>query len=145
MKRIMICTFLLLASNAHAQSLERTATYQAVTANPPVGISRLRVTPVYGGRYSIVLTVIAPNRTQHTGHIQGLATRDGDRFTLSVANFQPDGNLDSPPLCTLVIEVRNSSAKVISENYCAAYHGAGASFFEEGQNLVRVPFEVNYD
>lgn len=141
MRRIVICTFLLLASNAHAQpsASEPTATYQAVTANSPVGISRLRVTPVSTDRYAIDLQVVAPNRTQHTGRIQGLATRDGDRFTLSLANFQPDGNLDSPPLCTLVIEANKTSAKVMSEDYCAAYHGAGASFFEQGQNLVRVP------
>jgi hypothetical protein len=141
MKRTVICTFLLLASNAYAQSSasEPTATYQAVTANSPVGISRLRVTPVSADRYAIDLSIVAPNRTQHTGHIQGLATRDGDRLTLNLANFQPDGNLDTPRLCTLVIDVNNTSAKVISVDYCAGYHGAGASFFEQGQNLVRVP------
>jgi hypothetical protein len=141
MKRIGISTFLLLVfiARTQASALEPTVTYQATTASSPIGISRLRVTPVSSDMYAIDFSVVAPNRTQHTGHIQGLATRDGERLTLNLANFQPDGNLDTPRLCTLVIEVSNTSAKVISEDYCAGYHGAGASFFEQGQNLVRVP------
>jgi hypothetical protein len=140
MKRIVIGIFLLFKSVAHAQtSVSETMTYQAVTAASPTAVSRLRVTPVDSNGYAIDFSVVAPTRTQHTGHIQGFATRNGDRIILRVPNFLPDGNLDRPPLCTLVIDVNETSAKVVSEYNCAFYCGAGASFFEQGQNLLRVP------
>lgn len=141
MKRFAACAFLLIETIGCAQAAPpETITYQAVTAYSPEGISRLRVTPVdENNGYEIDLFVIAPNQTQHTGHIQGFATLDGERLTLTVPNTLPDGTLDKPPLCTLIIEVNEKRAKVASEKGCAFHAGAGASFFEQGQNLVRVP------
>lgn len=137
---IAIGCFMFAASIAHAQaSSERTLTYEAITANSPVGISRLRVTQVDVGAYAIDFSIVAPNRTQHRGHIQGLATRDGDNLILKVPNFQPDGNLDHPLLCTLVIDVEETRAKVVSEHQCAGFGGAAASFVEQGRNLIRMP------
>lgn len=115
-----------------------TVTYQAITASDPEGISRLRLTPMDDGSYAINLSVVAPNRTQHTGHIQGRAIRQGDQLTLIIPNFLPDGDLDQPPLCTLVIQLSQANARVVSEHACAFYHGAGASFVEQGQHLQRV-------
>jgi hypothetical protein len=123
-------------------SSPQTITYQAITANSPIGISRLRVTQVESNAYVIDFSIVAPNRTQHTGHIQGLATKDGSQLTLKVPNFQPDGNVEHPALCTLVIDVDDTHATVVSEHRCAGFGGAAASFVEQGRKLARV-FQKN--
>ncbi|MBC7685450.1 MAG: hypothetical protein H7176_09505 [Bdellovibrionales bacterium] len=127
-------------STAYAHtSRPQTLTYEAITAISPVGISRLRVTELDIGDYALDFSIVAPNKTQHTGHIQGLATKHGNRFILKVPTFQPDGNVDHPFLCRLVVDVNETGAKVVSEQGCAGFSGAAASFFEQGQNLVRMP------
>ena len=129
----------MLGTLAHAQSLSpQTVTYEAVTATSPIGVSRLRVTPVATGTYAVDFSIVAPNPTQHTGHLRGLATSDGDRLTLRVPIFRDDGVLDNPSLCTLVINTSEARAKVITEDRCAGFSGAAASFVEQGQNLTRV-------
>jgi hypothetical protein len=142
-RRLIICVFMLLGTVAHAQSSSpQTVTYEAVTASSPVGVSRLRVTPVATGAYAVDFSIVAPNPTQHTGHIRGLATRDGDRLTLRVPVFRDDGVLDTPSdtpsLCTIVINTNEARANVITEDQCAGFSGAAASFAEQGQKLVRV-------
>jgi hypothetical protein len=117
----------------------QTLTYEGGTANSPTGISRLRVTQVDINAYAVDFSIVAPNRTQHTGHIQGLATKEGRLLTLKVPIFQPNGVIDHPSLCTLVIDADDTHAKVVSEDKCAAFGGAAADFVEQGRNLVRVP------
>jgi hypothetical protein len=137
---VVVGGLILATSTTWAQtSSPQTVTYQAITANSPVGVSRLRVTQVESNAYVIDLSIVAPNRTQHTGHIQGLATKDGTRLTLKVPNFQPDGNVDHPALCTLVIDIDDTHARVLSEHQCAGFGGAAASFVEQGRDLVRAP------
>ena len=138
--RVVIGGLVLATATAFAQtSSSETLTYEAITANSPVNISRLRVTQVDANGYAIDLSIVAPNRTQHTGHIQGLATREGSHLTLKVPNFQPDGKIDHPSLCTLVVDLNETRAAVVSAENCAGFHGAAASFVEQGRNLVRVP------
>jgi hypothetical protein len=138
-RRLIFCVVALLGTVVHAQtSGPQTVTYEAVTATSPVGISRLRVTPVATSAYAVDFSIIASNPTHHTGHIRGLATGDGDRLTLRVPIFRDDGILDNPSLCTLVINTSEAQAKVATEDRCASFHGAAASFVEQGQNLRRV-------
>ncbi|MCC2974823.1 hypothetical protein [Massilia sp. IC2-476] len=113
--------------------------YEAVTAQAPRGVSRLILTPIEGGAVALDLRIVAPNPTQHKGHIQGLATREGMRYTLKAANFIEDGSLDDPKPCTLLIEADANRARVVSAEHCSGFHGAAASFMEQGQDLVRVP------
>jgi hypothetical protein len=137
--RVAIGALVLATTTVLAQtSSPETLTYEAITANSPVGISRLRVTQVETNTYAIDFSIVAPNRTQHTGHIQGLATRKGEHLTLKVPNFQPNGKIDYPSLCTLVIAVDETRAQVVSEEKCAGFGGAATSFVEQGRNLVRV-------
>ena len=137
---IFIGSLLLITAAASAQPSDpQTVTYEAVTANSPTGISRLRVTKVDDNGYAIDFSIVAPNRTQHTGHIQGLATKDGRLLTLRVPNFQPDGVIDHPALCTLVIDADDTRAQVVNEDKCAGFHGAAADFAEQGRKLIRVP------
>ena len=139
MRRLIICVFMLSGTVAQAQtSGPQTVTYEAVTATSPVGISRLRVTPLDTSAYAVDFSIVAPNQTQHTGRIRGLATRDGDRLTLRVPIFREDGILDSPSLCTMVINTNEAQANVITEDRCAGFSGAAASFVEQGQKLMRV-------
>ena len=139
MYRTVVGTLMLAASVAHAGAPSApTVTYEAVTATAPVGISRLRVTPVGSRDYAIDFSIVAPNSTQHVGHIQGLATQDGMRLTLRVPIFRESGHLDHPSLCTLVIEADDARARVVSAHQCSAFHGAAAGFVEQGQHLVRV-------
>lgn len=138
--RVVIGGLVLATSAAHAQTSSlQTLTYEAITANSPVGISRLRVTQVEANAYAIDFSIVAPNRTQHTGHIQGLATKEGNRLTLKVPNFQPDGNIDYPSLCTLLVDFDDTRAEVVSENHCSGFGGTATSFVEQGRNLMRVP------
>jgi hypothetical protein len=59
---------------------------------------------------------------------------------MKVPNFLPNGAIDQAvSLCTLVIDVYESHAQVMSEHQCAGFGGAGASFVEQGRNLRRVP------
>jgi hypothetical protein len=137
---IFIGSLGLITAAASAQPSDpQTITYEAVTANSPTGISRLRVTKVDDNAYAIDFSIIAPNRTQHTGHIQGLATKNGRLLTLRVPNFQPNGAIDRPALCTLVIDADDARAEVVKEDKCAGFHGAAADFAEQGRNLIRVP------
>nr|WP_314605455.1 hypothetical protein [uncultured Janthinobacterium sp.] len=139
-KRIVIGAFVLATATAYAQiSSSNTLTYEAITANSPVGISRLRVTQVETNTYAIDFSIVAPNPTQHTGHIQGLATREGSRLTLKTPIFQENGKIDHPSLCTLVLDLDETRAKVVSENDCAGFGGAATNFVEQGRNLVRIP------
>ena len=140
MHRTLICTLMLAGSAAYAQApAAPTATYEAaVTSYLAVSISRLRVTQVDSGAYAVDLLVVAPNLTQHRGHVQGLANLVGGRLILRVPNFMDNGDLDHPPLCTLVLEANETHARVVSADHCTGFHGAAASFMEQGQNLVRV-------
>jgi len=140
MYRFVISAFMLFGSVAQAQTTNlQTLTYESVTANAPAGISRLRLTQVDSSTYAVDFSIVAPNRTQHRGHIQGLATRGGNRLVLRVPNFREDGSLELHPLCTLVIDAHEGFAKVVSEHQCSGLHGAGASFVEQGKNLLHVP------
>lgn len=137
---IFIASLWHITAAASAQPFDsQTVTYEAVTANSPTGISRLRVTKVDDNGYAIDFSIVAPNRTQHTGHIQGRATKDGRLLTLRVPNFQPNGVIDNPALCTVVIDVDDTRAQVVNEDKCAGFHGAAADFAEQGRNLIRVP------
>jgi hypothetical protein len=138
--RGVIGALVLATSIAYAQTFSpQTLVYEAITADSPVGISRLRATQVEANGYAIDFSIVAPNRTHHTGHIQGFATREGNHLTLKVPNFQPDGNIDHPAVCTLVIDLDDIRAKVVSEHQCAGFGGAATSFVEQGRNLLRVP------
>lgn len=138
--RVVIGSLCLASATTFAQTYSsETLTYESVTANSPVSISRLRVTQVEANGYAIDLSIVAPNRTQHTGHIQGMATREGNLLTLKVPNFQTDGKIDHPSLCTLSVDLNDARAAVVSAEKCSGFHGAAASFVEQGRNLVRVP------
>lgn len=139
MHRLIICIFTLFGTLAHAQASDpQTVTYEAVTATSPVGISRLRVMLVATDTHAVDFSIVAPNPTQHTGHVRGLATSDGDRLMLRVPIFRDDGTLDNPSLCILVIDTNETQAKVITEDRCAGFSGSAASFVAQGQNLRRV-------
>jgi len=142
MQRIMIGLALLGASAAWAQAPApptRTVTYEAVTAENPVAFSRLRLTEVEPNGYAVDLAIVAPNPSHHTGHIRGFATGDGRRLVLKVPNFMEDGELDRPALCTMAIEADETRARVVSEDNCASFHGAGASWLDQARNLIRKP------
>ena len=130
---------LLTAATGHAQAgAGAVQTYEANTGNTPDGISRLEITPVGAGLFAVDLRIVAPNRTHHTGHIQGLARGEGAHLVLRVANFEPDGKVYAPhPVCTLVIDADDTRANVVSEDTCAGFGGAAASFAEQGRNLLR--------
>ena len=136
---VVLPTFLLLAGAPAHAAPPVTITYEAVTATSPTGVSRLRLTPLDDGSVAVDLVVVAPNPSQHQGHVQGLASRNGIRYTLKAPNFIEGGVLDHPALCTLVIDADDSAAKVVSEHQCVGFHGAAASFVEQGHHLVRVP------
>lgn len=140
MQALLTAALLLAATAANAQSPSpRTLTYEAVTAHAPTGISRLRLTRIEGDTYAVDFQIVAPNPTQHKGHVQGLATRVGSRLTLRAVNFIEGGVVDEPALCTLVLEADDTRARVVSTHQCTGFHGAAASFEEQGQDLVRVP------
>lgn len=111
--------------------------YSAVTARDPEELSVLKLRRLGGMDYSLDLHVVAPNRTHHTGQLDGVAVRDGDILTLVKQNLQPDGKPDFPAICRLKIEVDAGIAVVLSDDGCAGYAGAGASFFEQGRELRR--------
>jgi hypothetical protein len=129
---------LLLAVPAAGAATPPSFIYEAVTAHSPTGTSRLTLTPLGNAEYAVDLRIVAPNPTQHKGHIQGLATRSGDPLTLRVPSFMENGRPDDPPLCTLVIDANATRAHVVSAHKCTGFHGAAASFYEQGQNLLRV-------
>jgi len=140
MQAFLIGALLLAGSPAGAQPAKaQPVTYEAVTARSPAGISRLRLTPVGENAYAVDFRIVAPNPTQHKGHVQGLATREGDRFTLRAVNFIEGGVVDERALCTLVIDADDARARVVSAHHCTGFHGAAASFTEQGQDLARVP------
>ena len=61
------------------------------------------------------------------GELSGTAKVEGNRLTLTK---------DTPQVvCTLVVEVRNKTASVLSEDGCFGYHGAACSFTEQAVNL----------
>jgi hypothetical protein len=121
MKRTLMLFLLAALAQAHAQTgAPQTIVYQTASNAVAAGTARLRVTEVEPNGYAIDLAIVAPNPSRHTGHVQGYATRQ----------------LDRPPLCTLVIELDDARAKVLSEEGCAPFHGAGASFIEQGSALV---------
>ena len=136
--RFLACWYVLAAAPGHAaEPVHATMTYEAVTAKAPDGISRLRITPVEQGVFAVDFSIVAPNPSQHTGHIRGLATQQEEDLILRVPNFMEDGNLDHPALCTMVISAKDARARVVSAHQCAGFAGAGASFVEQGQDLRR--------
>ena len=138
MRVLVVVLSFLAATTATAQAPKpQTATYEAVADDAPDAVSRLRVTPVGADAYAIDFSVVAPNPSRHTGRIRGLAVREGSRLVLKVPAFMEDGNIDDPPLCTLVIEADEARARVAGEDGCVGFHGAGASFLALGRNLVR--------
>jgi len=139
MRALVTGALLLGATAANAQPASRTLTYEAVTAHAPSGISRLRLTHIDGDSYAVDLQIVAPNPTRHKGHVQGLATREGDRLLLRAVNFIEGGVVDEPALCTLAIEANDARAQVLGTRHCTGFHGAAASFTEQGRDLVRVP------
>lgn len=124
------------AAAAHAQL--PVTVYETVSATDPVARSRLLVTAIDARQSAIDLTIVAPNRSHPTGHVRGLALREGNLLTLRVANFIDSGRVDVPPLCTMVIDVRDQEAQVLSADACSNYAGTAASFVEQGQHLMRV-------
>jgi hypothetical protein len=137
MKRTLMLFLLAALAQAHAQTgAPQTIVYQTAPNAAAAGTARLRVTEVEPNGYAVDLAIVAANPSRHTGHVQGYATRAGARLVAKVPVFQPDGQLDRPPLCTLVIELDDARAKVVSEEGCAPFHGAGASFVEQGSALV---------
>lgn len=139
-KWFVVGTLALCASTAQAQATAPvTLTYQANTANSPVYVNRLRVTQVDTNAYAIDLSIVAPNPSHHTGHIQGLATREGNRLTLREPIFKEDGTIDDPSLCTLVVDIHDKHANVVSADQCSGFGGAATNFVEQGRNLLRLP------
>lgn len=124
-----------LAIAAPADSLA--GTYRAITAHEPDAESILKLADKGNGQYALDLYIVAPNRTHHGGHVEGMARRDGEMLTLTKQNITPDGKLDEVPTCVLQISVTARIATVLSDEGCAFYHGAAASFVEQGGKLVR--------
>jgi hypothetical protein len=136
---LSIITFVFVASSARADAPERlSGTFRSLTAQAPDEYSILELKYKNGMEYSVDFVIVAPNRTHHTGHIQGDALREGDVFTLTKQNIGPDGKLDNPATCILKMRVDGIVVRVLSEDGCAGYHGAAASFVEQGTNLVRI-------
>jgi hypothetical protein len=137
MRRLLLHA-LLFAAPAAVAATPPSFIYEVVTAHSPTGTSRLTLTPLGDAEYAIDFRIVVPNPTQHKGHIQGLATRTGERLTLRVPSFMENGRPEDPPVCTLVIDATPTRAHVVSAHKCTGFHGAAASFFEQGQDLLRV-------
>jgi hypothetical protein len=138
-KVFSIIVLVLVASSAGAEAPERfSGTYRSLTARAPDEYSILELKYKNGMEYSVDFAVVAPNRTHHTGHIQGNALREGDVFTLTKQNIRPDGQMDNPATCILKMRIVGNVVRVVSEDGCAGYGGAATSFVEQGTNLVRV-------
>ena len=139
MKRHVVAVLWLLAGFTQAQDASsRTEIYRTPAADAAAGTALLRVTALVANGYAVDLATVAPNASRHTGHVQGYATRASGRLSARIPVFQPDGSIDHPALCTLVVELDAERAKVVSAEGCAAFHGAGASFVEQGRAMVRV-------
>ena len=139
MKRILMSFLFTVLGQAQAQAeTVQTIVYQTAP-NAAAGSARLRVTQVEPNGYAVDLNIVAPNPSRHTGHVQGYATRAGTRLVAKVPVFQPDGQIDRPALCTLVVELDDARANVVSDEGCVPFHGAGASFVEQGSALARAP------
>ena len=139
MHRIVALLLLpLLAPLAHSATGEGVAgTYRAITAGSPDAESVLLIEQKGPLDYFVDLSIVAPNRTHHGGRIQGLARRAGDTVVLTKKNLTDGGQIDNPPTCILQIRIRQNAARVLNEDGCAGYHGAAASFVEQGANLLR--------
>jgi hypothetical protein len=139
MRRTVALLFLpLLASLAHSETGGRFAgTYQAITARNPDAESVLILEQKGPLDYFVDLSVVAPNRTHHGGRIQGLARRAGDTVILTKQNLTDAGTVDTSGTCILQIRIQENTARVVNEDGCAFYHGAAASFVEQGANLLR--------
>lgn len=128
----------LLAPLAHSATGEGLGgTYRAITARDPDAESVLVIEQKGPLDYFVDLSVVAPNRTHHGGHIQGLARRAGDTVVLTKQNLTDGGQIDNPPICILQIRIGQNAARVLNEDGCAGYHGAAACFVEQGTNLLR--------
>lgn len=136
MKRALMSFLFAVLGQAQAEPAQ-TIVYQTAPNAAAAGSARLRLTQVEPNGYAIDLAIVAPNPGRHTGHVQGYATRAGARLVAKVPVFQPDGQIDRPALCTLAIELDDAHAKIVSEEGCAPFHGAGASFVEQGADLVQ--------
>ncbi len=137
MKRVLLSFLFAVLGQAQAETVQ-TIVYQTAP-NAAAGSARLRVTQVEPNGYAVDLNIVAPNPSRHTGHVQGYATRAGTRLVAKVPVFQPDGQIDRPALCTLVVELDDARANVASDEGCVPFHGAGASFVEQGSALARAP------
>jgi hypothetical protein len=138
-KQFVIVGLFFVASFVGAEALDPySGSYKALTAREPDEFSLLQLRFVRGVEYSVDLAVVAPNRTHHTGHIQGSAMRDGNVFTLTKQNILPDHSADNPATCVLKMQIDGNMAKVLSEDGCAGYGGAAVSFVEQCAKLIRV-------
>lgn len=130
------CIVLALASPfavAGAGTAAWTYTYRALTAHNPDEYSELTLRAITPTTYAMDFTVVAPNRTHHTGHIEGVATFSGN---LLVLRPKPIAGDPVSHKCELKLRIAANTATVLSEDSCAGYAGAGASFVEQGANLV---------
>ena len=141
--RMLLATFVILP--VHAQDLlPARASYRAMTApaSPyaPAEWSTLTLQRTDERVYALALAVVAPTASHHTGRIEGDAILDGEVITLDKTGGPADLPPENPSMqCSLRIRVTKDVATVLSEDGCAAWLGAGASFVEQGQALLRTP------
>jgi hypothetical protein len=108
--------------------------YRALTAHDPDEYSVLKLREITPTTYVMDFSIVAPNRTHHTGHIEGVATLTGDVLVLKPAPIHGD---PVSRKCELKLRIAGKTATVLSEDSCAGYAGSAASFVEQGANLQR--------
>ena len=104
------------------------------SAGKAVGASTtIRIGPTVKNRASLSVEIAEPTTRQVCGgSIYGRASVNGHRLTLHKRQFNE--------VCTLVVEVIDGKASVISEHGCGGYHGVGCSFDTSAIGLLlRLP------